>query len=314
MLIDWVTVGAQALNFLILVWLLKHFLYGPILAAIAAREKRIADQIADATSKQAAATQERDAYQKKNEDFDRERAALLQKATDAAHTESDRLLEEARQAADALSAKRADALRSEAQLLRESIARTAQTQVFAIARKTLADLASTSLEKQAVDAFTQRFRSIDANVKSALTKALAASPDSAVVRSAFDLPPEQQAEVQKAVNETMSAAVNLRFETAPELVSGIELTTNGQRVAWSIADYLTSLGTDVDKLLQAKEKPPAKPADKPADKPTDAATEKPAEKPADKTTEAVAEKPAEKPADKPADTLAAKPTVAATTA
>ena len=42
MLIDWFTVGAQVLNFLILVWLLKHFLYKPILNAIDAREKRIA--------------------------------------------------------------------------------------------------------------------------------------------------------------------------------------------------------------------------------------------------------------------------------
>jgi F-type H+-transporting ATPase subunit b len=37
MLIDWFTVGAQVLNFLILVWLLKRFLYGPILDAIDAR-------------------------------------------------------------------------------------------------------------------------------------------------------------------------------------------------------------------------------------------------------------------------------------
>ena len=42
MLIDWFTVGAQVLNFLILVWLLKRFLYRPILHAIDAREQRIA--------------------------------------------------------------------------------------------------------------------------------------------------------------------------------------------------------------------------------------------------------------------------------
>ena len=47
MLIDWFTVGAQALNFAILVWLLKRFLYKPILNAIDARESRIAAQLAD---------------------------------------------------------------------------------------------------------------------------------------------------------------------------------------------------------------------------------------------------------------------------
>jgi F-type H+-transporting ATPase subunit b len=45
MLIDWFTVGAQTLNFLILVWLMKRFLYKPILNAIDTREKRIAKEL-----------------------------------------------------------------------------------------------------------------------------------------------------------------------------------------------------------------------------------------------------------------------------
>jgi len=53
MLIDWFTVGAQALNFIILVWLLKRFLYKPILGAVDAREKRIAAELADAAARKA---------------------------------------------------------------------------------------------------------------------------------------------------------------------------------------------------------------------------------------------------------------------
>ena len=48
MLIDWFTVAAQALNFLILLWLMKRFLYAPILHAIDAREQRIAAELKDA--------------------------------------------------------------------------------------------------------------------------------------------------------------------------------------------------------------------------------------------------------------------------
>jgi F-type H+-transporting ATPase subunit b len=77
MLIDWFTVGAQALNFLILMWLLKRFLYHPILAAIDAREQRIAAQLADAEAKEAEANKERDEFLQKNVTFDKERAALL---------------------------------------------------------------------------------------------------------------------------------------------------------------------------------------------------------------------------------------------
>ena len=55
MLIDWFTIGAQALNFIVLVWLLKRYLYKPILDAIDAREKRIATELADAAAKEAEA-------------------------------------------------------------------------------------------------------------------------------------------------------------------------------------------------------------------------------------------------------------------
>src|SRR5665811_1185958 len=106
MIIDWFTVGAQALNFLILVWLLKHFLYKPILGAIDAREKRIAAELSDADAKKAEAKQERDEFKRKNDEFDKQRAELLSKATDEAKAERQRLLEEARKAADDLSAKR----------------------------------------------------------------------------------------------------------------------------------------------------------------------------------------------------------------
>ena len=53
MLIDWFTVCAQIVNFLVLVALLKHFLYGPILRAMDAREQTIAGRLAEAQQKAA---------------------------------------------------------------------------------------------------------------------------------------------------------------------------------------------------------------------------------------------------------------------
>ena len=254
MLIDWFTVGAQALNFLILVWLMKRFLYRPILKAIDAREKRIATELADAGAKMADAKKERDEFQHKNEEFDRQRAALMSKATDEAKAERQRLLDEARQAADALSAKRQETLRNDADNLNQAIGRRAQQEVFAIARKVLADLATTSLEERVGEVFTRRLRTMEGNAKEILGAALKAATEPAVVRSAFDLPAQQRAAIQTAVNETFSADIHLRFETSPDLVSGIGLSTNGQKVGWSIADYLGSLERGVGELLKEKDK------------------------------------------------------------
>src|ERR1700687_1327815 len=135
MLIDWFTVGAQTLNFIILVWLLKRFLYKPILNAVDAREKRIAAELADADAKKAEAQKEGDECQHRNEEFDQQRAALLSKATDEANAECQRLLDDARKAPDALSVKRMDALRNDAHQLSQAIARRTRQEVFAIARK-----------------------------------------------------------------------------------------------------------------------------------------------------------------------------------
>ncbi|MGB9233633.1 MAG: F0F1 ATP synthase subunit delta [Terriglobales bacterium] len=258
MLIDWFTVGAQVLNFLILVWLLKHFLYKPILNAIDAREKRIANELADADAKKTEAQKERDDFQSKNKVFDEQRNALLGKAADEAKVERERLLDEARKAAESLRAAEAASLRNDQKRLGSEITRLAKDEVFGIARKTLADLATVSLEERVGEVFTRRLREMDGKSKGLLGAALKSSSEPAVVRSAFDLGSEQKAAIQNALNETFSAEIRIRFETSPDLISGIELTTNGQKVAWSIADYLASLGKGVDELLKKNDEAAAK--------------------------------------------------------
>ncbi len=266
MLIDWFTVLAQVVNFLILVGLLKHFLYRPILDAIDAREKKIAKELADADAKKAEAQKERDEFQHKNEEFEQQRTALMNKAMEEAKNERQQLLDEARQAADALSAKRQEALRNDAHNLNQAISRRTRQEVFAIARKALTDLAATSLEERLADVFARRLREMDEQAKKGLGEALKTASEPALVRSAFDLPAAQRTAIQQTLNQTFSAEISVRFETAPELISGIELTTNGQKVAWSIADYLASLEKGVAELLKEKDKAEAQAqAKKPSD-------------------------------------------------
>src|SRR3984957_8521982 len=102
MLIDWFTVGAQAINFLILVWLLKRYLYRPVLASIDAREKKVAGMIADATAQETKARAAGEALRQRNEAFDRDRDGLMGSARNAGAAERERLFESARQDAQLL--------------------------------------------------------------------------------------------------------------------------------------------------------------------------------------------------------------------
>ena len=255
MLIDWFTVGAQLLNFIILVWLMKRFLYQPVLDAIAAREKKIAAELADAAATQTKAQQQQKEFQKKNQVFDEERAALLQKAREEAKAERQRLQAEAREAAEAASTQRAKALLSDAQQLHADIAVQAQQQVFDIARRALGDLAGVELEQRMCEVFIERLRAVEGPALASLRTALqsVSSAEPALLRSAFALPAPQSAAVQAALDECSGEAVPLKFEVAPELVGGIELRAQGQKLAWSISAYLGELSSDLEKSLCVQE-------------------------------------------------------------
>ncbi len=257
MLIDWFTVAAQVLNFLILVWLMKRFLYKPVLDAIDARERRIAHELADAARKQAEAGKERDDFRQRNEAFDQQHAALLQQATSEAATERKRLLDEARTAADALAASWRQKLRDDAATIDRSIRQQTRREVFAIARKTLAELASTSMEAGATTEFIRRLQRLEPADKSRLVDAFAGASEPVLVRSAFELPDAQRSAIQQALHECFASERPVHFATADALIGGIELSVGGQSVAWSIDAYLGSLEAEVKQLLRDSESPPA---------------------------------------------------------
>lgn len=250
MLIDWFTVGAQTLNFLILVWLLKRFLYKPVLDAIDAREKRIAEKLADASARKAQASKESDEFREKNEAFDRDRSERLQKMTDEIGAERERLLGEVRKASDAMRVKRQDALEKEQQHLHQELGRRTRDEVFSIARKVLTDLGGTSLDQRMSDVFVQRLRALQGEAQEKLSAAVKAAGGSVLVKSAFALLPGQQEAIQGALTEAVAVETPIRFQTSPDLIGGVELSAGGYKFAWSIHDYLGSMGKSIAGLLR----------------------------------------------------------------
>ena len=257
MLIDWFTVGAQTLNFIVLLWLLKRVLYKPILDAIDAREARVAAELAGAAASQGVAEQAVEEFKRKNEEFDGARAALLQKATDEAKAAGVRLLEAARAAAEALRSTRRDALQREMQDSSLLLGRRAQREFFNLAKRVFKDLANGSLEEQMAALFCDRLRAMSSEDKEPWRGAMASSTEPVSIRSALSLPSHLQDKIQETINDTFQRQGALRFEIVPDLVSGVELTAQGHRVSWSIADYLAVLERAVlDETPQASRPTP----------------------------------------------------------
>jgi F-type H+-transporting ATPase subunit b len=241
MQINWFTVIAQLVNFIVLVWLMKRFLYAPILDAIDAREKKIKGQLADAKAQKVEAKKEQDEFSAKNADFDRQKKALMDTAIADTQAERQKLLDAARTDAETLRTNQAKALQEMQVNLQNDIAKKTQQAVFSITRKALADLASVSLENQSVAVFIERLSHLKPDEKQALLAAFQADKKPVQVQSVFALSASQQTEVKAELTKLIGSETDCTFTTDPALISGISLTANGFKLAWSVADYLTSL-------------------------------------------------------------------------
>ena len=245
MKIDWFTVIAQIINFLVLMWLLKRFLYRPILASIDERETNIKNKLLDAEYQKKEAAKARDEFNHKNEVFDKEKDELMQKAAMDAITEGDRLKENARNEANELKDRLEKAFTEDQTAKNNSIAKRIKDEVLDITRKTLIDLSSASLEGQTLEVFLRKLNELQDDEKVKFAKALAGGKP-ILVHSAFPLSENQQDAIRTTVKGLLKTENTFEFKTRPELINGIEILTNGYRLSWSITDYLKPFEEDVE--------------------------------------------------------------------
>jgi len=237
--INWFTLVAQIVNFFILVWLLKRFLYKPILDAIDKRERKIVDQLNDAANQKAAAQKEQEEFEQKNLSFDVQKKELMNTAISESKEMHSKLLEKARAEAEALKNHLKKTEQEKRKNREASLAQKVQEEVFAISRKTLADLASASLEEQATGVFIQRLKSLkDENLEQFKS---AFKTNEITLRSAFPLSESQLNQIEGQVKELLQKDINLKIEVTEDLIGGIELSTRDYKLSWSISGYLKDL-------------------------------------------------------------------------
>lgn len=239
--INWFTVIAQIVNFLILVWLLKRFLYKPVLDAIDARESKIAAQLEDAATKKAEAKKDQVLYRQKNEIFDKERVSKMNDVHQQIDLEKQRLFEEVRKESTVLRSKFEESLKQQEEDITDRLKRKTKDAVFDIARKTLSDLADVNLERQVVRVFIEKIRNLDGAAKTKFMDALKNNEGVITIKSVFELSDNSKQELEKALEKITEKQNDFRYELEPELVSGIKMETASYQLSWTIESYLEAL-------------------------------------------------------------------------
>jgi F-type H+-transporting ATPase subunit b len=239
--INWFTFCAQIVNFLVLVALLKRFLYGPIVNAMRQREEEIAKRFEEADRKLRDAEEEAASYHKKDEDLERERDALVEEAKREAEEARKQLLDEARDEVQRKHDAWRESLDRQQQTLLENIQRRAAEEVVAGCRTALRELAGVDLEQRIAEEFLNRLERLEKDGRREITEAFRGRQQPAVVRTAFDASQDWQQRIREALRRHLSVDGEVAFETSPDVLCGVELQAAGHKIGWSADEFLGSL-------------------------------------------------------------------------
>jgi len=258
--IDWFTFGAQVVNFLILIGLLKRFLYGPILEAMDRREAEITARLDEARDKRQEAERAAEQYRTLQEDLEAQRAEELAAAEKEAEERRQALIRTAREEVEYLEREWREALERERSAFLEELSERTVEETVAIARRALRDLADARLEDQSFEIFLERLHHLDGDEERALMQALQAAGDGGVtVRSAFGLTDEQRERIRRALHAHVDEVPALTTKTDEALGFGVELRVGDRKVAWTLESYLAHLLDRVRDRLDAELKVATRP-------------------------------------------------------
>lgn len=255
MQIDWVTVAAQIVNFLILVWLLHRVLYRPLNRALVERAEAVRRQLAETAAARHEAEAEAAAHRAAIRTVEAEREARLAEAEAEAEALRGEMTRRAHEEIAAHRAAWAEQMEEERAAFLDRLRRRAGGAFVALARNALAELSDRDLVDQIARVFARRLAALEIGERAQL--AAAAEAGAAVeVLSTFPLSPEAQAIVAEAV-ERLIGRRDPAFRVEPELDCGVLLAVGARHVGWTLGEHLDAFEDEIARLLDSAAPEPA---------------------------------------------------------
>jgi F-type H+-transporting ATPase subunit b len=245
MAIDWTTFILEIINFLVLVWILQHFLYRPVLETLARRRAGIERTLAEARDTETRARALQTQFENRLADWEQEKAALH------ARFEQEMTVERSRQMqvlADALAQERERRAAQDTHR-RETLRLELESQALAQARRfattLLARLASPELEARLIEAGMEDFAALPADSLNGLATA-ARPPDARLlVTSAFPLTEAQRQRIGATLTARLGTSPNLNFRIDAQLGAGLRLALGPWQINFSLADELAQFAAAI---------------------------------------------------------------------
>lgn len=222
--LNWTTFFLEIINFLVLVWILKRFLYKPVLEAISQRKVVIDRTLADAKAKEARAQALGEQYQNRLSDWENEKEKLRAVVVDEIRTQRAQMtaalensLKEGREKARVLEDRRLKELQNKSE--EAGVARGVQ-----FTARLLARMACPELEARLVNLLLEDLPLLSDEQKKALRSVCRQAGLQVKVSSAFPLSASQRSVITEKLKEVTEDSITLDFNEDSGLVAGLRVS------------------------------------------------------------------------------------------
>lgn len=250
MKLDVWTLALQAINFVVLVFLLQRFLYRPVMRAIDARKTRTEEALSEATAAKVSADEARAGLAAERAEVHASRDTLLAEGRAQIAAERERDLEAARREAAAIHAAARQKLADEANELRSEVRRHAVELALNLSSAILRDSASPAVAEALVDQATDRLAELPPSELERLRAQIEAGSVLEIV-TAPRLPQTAEAHVRERIAQRLGAEPHVEFSSDEHLIAGAELRLPSTVIALSWRDALEHARKELERDVAA---------------------------------------------------------------
>lgn len=248
MSIDWFTVAAQIVNFLILIWLLKKLLFRPVMNAMERRELGISGRLRQAHEQREEAEALQRKYQQRLQQLEDEKEAVMAEARQQAENEKNNLLQRLNDEMQHKKMQFKTEMRQEQRELGEQIGRSLVEKTVALSNRVLSELADQNLEQRLIERFLAHLDGLPDTEQVAIKQSL--QRYDAVLVTRFQPDPDEWRKLQEWF-EAFAPGCGLTSSQRDTLICGVSLEAGGRSWEWTIERYLNELETE---LIEATDK------------------------------------------------------------
>ncbi len=241
MQIDWFTLIAQIVNFLILLFLLHRLLFRPVMGIMERREQNINDRMAEADDKRQQAEKKAEEYRLRRSQLEEEREQLLKDAHEEAEEIKKRAERAAKEEVEQLRRQWEQSLERQKDDFLAQLRHDVGRQVCHTSRAVLRNLADSDLEAQIVDRFNRRLGDLDDHQRKEITASANGNDARMTIITAFDLSDALKNKIRDTLADILGDASKPEFAIDSELICGIELRSNGHSIRWDIDQYINDV-------------------------------------------------------------------------